>query len=1280
MALIPYLQPGASLSAASWNAVFMAADAAMTSSLGGMSAVLAGNDKQWDRSFFFFNPITLPTNLHPVASHFFTYSVKYGPGSNNFLFCRQYSDAAIGGILSGLQNPAGHPPFAYSATTGVAVLNYAVWTTWFAAMYPLGVPGAGGNYYSAGIESRYTLDGNITYTNMPVINWLDLSLQSWNITISSTNYAVSFQDSTTAEHLQPWKPVDVFINSAFTWSSAWNKYSVVRVHNCANTSTNVNFGSVSQTLHPGASLCVRKLSTGSWTVCGNYFHWMESGDPRFLQVLETNGGSASCFHPGVVTDVLATVGAVNFGKYFNVAAFWDMSAIYNSGSYSPPSFDNPAPVGGYFPALNGSALLGDLLIPHGNLLLCYRPPLQSPEPPLGVYTPEFTGFASLGSVLAPSGAATRTMSQTFGSQTILNTEIYFGGTGALDLLDTQTALAWLTSSALAVTIGASQSSSPKSLVLPHFTFKCVGVVNAPVSTNYTFANFTVDGNGNNIAAGTNSTVTVVQAGSTQSVPTKYFTVTNTVSDVESWINSVVLGGVVGVQNYAVLSTPFGHALTWQEVWPVAPNFSGINILQYIASVVYDLTKTAFIVTRAAFLQDAAGVTGVFPPRSPSTSFLPWNYPRVDKRYAFQLTNIQPFSATSPISVDSVVTPVAFLEYDISRPGAFNGSGDIWPIMAVWLSGGGVFAGETVVANHVRGADFYWTNVSAVFANSVPLPWTTTWETCLPCQAEHINVVAGLINASPPRKWQPGQYGNASFTLNFPAGSIILINGGAGYSVNDPVNIPDFPDNPGSGTLNLKVGSVDGNGAIQSIVQNGSVVSLPYTAYTTPVRPFAVVSGTGAGATIDTSSSGGSPLSFIPTFNPVGVPVPVQTAANTIQYPVTRIGQAWSLISGTYWPRTTYFAWNGATPGGADPVAVYLGGLGMTVQTSLPDSYGASMLTSLVVQDGAGNVSSTGPGGTAPGYYAYAQGFDPSFAVTAATYRWVTIADARVLYASMSLPFVLSGTFAPVSFTSIVGAPSIAQVESNTDGPTGSVYTPTALYGPQPNYPAAGALGYNTIAAFYGNPNGAWLSLMSGSTMRSGLNKIVPAGPINDGLQPWEIEISSNVAVSGTYFDETDNLWHWSAATSWQFVFLDYGILNPQANPQYVPAAYTAVVVLAEGVSEQVVSVIPQNYSYPDPNSYSSLIRALADRSMGYGIIPIIADNSVEQSVVEATVISGVGGSTHYETVLETKLSNGRLVIQAVDGTQGTAPVVPGAGSGGAGAGGGSGSGGGGGGL
>lgn len=377
--MIPYCNPDDPLTAAKWNLIFDAADAFMDNALSGLSGLFApvGADGgggglqffvegQWNRMFFFFDPVNLPANLHPAATYFFKDVWNRLSSFQRVMYMRQYDDTAIASQVAGLSQ------LANTSAWQVVKLSLPTWSAWNAAVYPSGFNGL----------STSGLTQTISSVVYPSYNCLDVSLKVIKMAVGGTPYNVTFLDLTTAEHVQPLKPVDVFIVGGFSWDAAWDKYNIVRVHNCSTAAATATFGTVSASLPAGGSRCFRRVA-GLWKVCGKYFHTMESGDGRFIQMreyrLELFNGidvpSCNVFHPGVVADRIANVllnAKTNFGKYFDISKMMDLSPVYNSASYVPTAHEKTPPTGGYLAALNNSALLGDLLIHRGKMLVANR--------------------------------------------------------------------------------------------------------------------------------------------------------------------------------------------------------------------------------------------------------------------------------------------------------------------------------------------------------------------------------------------------------------------------------------------------------------------------------------------------------------------------------------------------------------------------------------------------------------------------------------------------------------------------------------------------------------------------------------------------------------------------------------------------------------------------------------------------------------------------------------------------------------------------------------------
>jgi len=632
-----FISPSTSVTAAHWNDIFQSADAQLGTTLGGLSAVLCGVDKQWDRGFFFFDPLNVSqTALHPQAASFLL-----GTGTNvrqywtnilqqPALYLRQYNHGAITTLVNSLSVSTTSTKF------GVAKLAKPTWAAWSAAIYPSGF----GTVGTSGLDS------------MPD-NILDVSLGVIKVTVSGTPYNVTFNDVTTAEHAQPLKPIDVFITGNVTWdNTSWNKYSLVRVHNCGRNPATI-FGT---SIKSGASRCFRNLA-GTWAAQGNYFHWMHSGDGRFLQLTEaplTNplgtapgtaitvpGGASSIGQPAIVLDVLATalsLSASNFGAYFDPAKFWDLSGIYNNPAYAPTPTEKTPPTGGYLPALSSSVPLGDLIVHRGQVMAFQN----NTTYPLF----NFIGFANLASTLTAAGINHRALTQTNpwnSAATVTNLEIYSPG----QLVDLSSPLVtFITGGAPAKVLGASQATTPPSLRLPMLLFGAMDVEPSPSTASYNYYTWSWSGSGTP-QLNSLQTVTINLAGSTATPKQTVFLPTDSATTAQSRITSTTnAGGIVTATNFKLLSTAFGPVQLWDELWPLDARFTEISsngrAINFIARVVLDQSSgNKLRVTRAVFLNDTwspdgvnIGNAAVWPPRGPAASTVAWNFPRQDQQYRF----------------------------------------------------------------------------------------------------------------------------------------------------------------------------------------------------------------------------------------------------------------------------------------------------------------------------------------------------------------------------------------------------------------------------------------------------------------------------------------------------------------------------------------------------------------------------------------------------------------------------------------------------------------------
>ena len=397
---------------------------------------------------------------------------------------------------------------------------------------------------------------------------------------------------------------------------------------------------------------------------------------------------------------------------------------------------------------------------------------------------------------------------------------------------------------------------------------------------------------------------------------------------------------------------------------------------------------------------------------------------------------------------------------------------------------------------------------------------------LPLQSEHYNLAASQGNGLPtiPARRSVAPIGRTTFTLDFT--TMFLVDGGSGNSVSEVMTVVEANGRP---IVQFTVTGVNGTGGVTSF---GSVVVYPgnpiplnaqqFDALNTPQRPFLCQGSSGSGCSIDVTSGDGSKLCFVPTYGPIVAPVPT-----TIPTP----NDPNSTLAFNAFPRNAFFAWNGATPGGYDPVQAYFNSLGVTVQTVLPDGYGTPVVER--VYDGSNYFDVQPP--LYPDGAFYPQGFTPLFQYTCQAYRWITIDSARTLYSSLSVPFVINQTLLPLSFAIVAGI----------------------ITGSAPSSPPLDIAGLYRLrkADFYINTSGAWTS-----TVPNGINCL---GPLGGATRPWEWSISP--------FDI------WEA---------DLGVINASRYSFVGVNQWPAFLILLEGSQSLCVVISPYNLYYID-NAYAS---------------------------------------------------------------------------------------------
>lgn len=876
--MMAYLPSGSRLTAAHWNDLFAEADAVINTAINGLSAVFVGADKAWERTFFLgLDPLNLDgTALHPLAYGFLDYhyfSDRLYSSAQQYLYARQYSHSAITGQLTGLT------PGAYDSTRNVVQLPSPAWSAWKAAIYP--------TFPFADIALQATQLYYGTSTKFAARNCLDVSLAVMTAPIvpGGPPGNITFGSVLTAEHAQPMTGIDVFFTGSVTWDAAWNKYGIVRAHNCGRAAATI----FDSPIPAGGSACFRKVRTAGvdiWHRQGNYFHYFFSGDGRFSRrdaVVGTYQSSVSApaiHYPGVVANVLGRLericGNVEFdsgpaGRYWKITSFADVSPVFNNPDAAQTPHENAPPANGYFPGLGENAPVGDFIVPRGKVLVVQQNATGDHV------TLDFTGFAALPGALAAAGVSTRPLTVTTPlGQTLTTQEIYSGSAPARHLVDLSSALVtFLTGGANPARIaGGSQSSTPPSLKLPWLGYYFTAASAAPGSNTRNYDNWKLDGNGNPVIDFDNPPPPVVIAndGSGVSSITQYcFLPTQTLGEVTSALASAAAaGGVFTADSFSLWSTPFGHWLTWVEHWPLTARFNYVvTALPRTIQVILDGTELQ--VTRALPLDPTQAI---FPPvenysrtYDPASGYplvfqdfpaLRWHYGRVDHQFTtcrFMLSDATwlPFAGVAdgayfnltlnygltvnwfengpdengPDGVETIGPVPVLAKPGISRPGAFQPEADVWGPFSYWLAG--------------------YPSLSYPLGNpSHPVQYSWTLAT--------------------PASWYGANYG--AVIDNSP--------------LSDPNGAASLP--------NVLPCQVEQFNALASLV-----ASAPKMSYTAPRIQ---------------DNSAGNPVTYLPVFQPA----PVGTTL--------------------FHPRGAFFSWS-APASGADVVGDYFASAGLTIKSDLP---------------------------------------------------------------------------------------------------------------------------------------------------------------------------------------------------------------------------------------------------------------------------------------------------------------------------------------------------------
>ena len=881
---IPYKNPGDSLTADEWNAIMTAMDALLANYWGGLSQVLS-QGFSFGKHFFFFNPVTPPAGLHPLAYAALS-TVQAHPGL--YMppgYYRQYNHAAITGLVGGLDKDADTPNNAFSPTFGVMRLALPSASYWWSTLFPEGGYGT----YSSGI---------ITYLD------LGMCLQVLKV----LGYAVTFGTKTVltpprlmangqVEQVLPWDEINLMVSGNLAFPADWNKYNFFKIHNFGRAAAVVTFdGAFAVTVAAGASQCVRRTGPGgTYTLGGKYYQTMLPGDPRFYNYTaldDSNGGIDpttglplyACAGPSVFQPMnLPLLAGQQLGRNFDLRQFINLASLYNGA--------------GLLASCGLSTLMGDLMVMQGAVLgVRYSAGGGVYDNPAkyNVQQIPFTGFANITAFFAsanPSYGVTWAYNASTGVITLTPASSTFWDSATkLDFTDMGANLIYFLTGALKLTLapGAMTITPAQGTFSRRQRSKA-----ATTTTEYNWAAWTLDGTGYHWgnSQGKNVSTAGLIADTADTVTSTTYSFMDTPQKLANIVLGINAGGVGSVSQITVTLTPCGPALTWTENYSIAAGFDPVMLGITNASSMQIMVHSRTVTVARGQLITGCG-NNSWAPLS-LTNFNPaWHYPRVPRCVGRQRTvnhnganepwqtatgsyttqeppNVINWYEWNPIRQVSVATTAAAVTIKAGfnylgpveqplageRPYAADSTG---LLLYRWLAAGATDAQAYLRANYSAG---FFPHGAAYSVNEFALIEGAALE--LRCQAEQYNLCASEANALPatPAKHGFGNLGNSYFTLDFR--SLFLVSGGTGYQVGDKLG----PQTYTAGTVTIQVTAVDANGGITgwTIVEDATPIGT-FSALAAPQRPFQQFTGTpchGSGATFDVTSGDGSGLSFIP---------------------------------------------------------------------------------------------------------------------------------------------------------------------------------------------------------------------------------------------------------------------------------------------------------------------------------------------------------------------------------------------------------------------------------
>ena len=520
--------------------------------------------------------------------------------------------------------------------------------------------------------------------------------------------------------------VEIIVAGDLAYDASWNKYSAFRIHNFAALAVTA-FGMV---IPPGGCKCVRRVN-GNLVAGYNYFHAMQSGDPRFW-ANPLNIANHLC--PFNTAALIATLGlpAGNGvpGNSLDLSKAWEMSAFYTA-LLAPPA---------------ATSVIFDLLCGFGNVngrtALAVSVVAGGTGYTNGAYG-QLVGGAGVGTYEAyatlhtgPGGAVVSATLNNGGNYTTIPTNpvgvTYVNGSGALFNLTFPLPLAftgWASLAAFFASVGCTWTYNPTTkkatiagtagvlndlgtnlikmltatLLPPVHTLNIVNTV-FDLSAASTFNRVrrlipTVTDTVVSWDNDENPVLVVHNAGCTvdptDTVPFVGYTVADIVQKILDCLNALACA-LITLQNIQIRSTPFGPVLYWEEVYGINKNFN-LSMINGGISRIVDGSKTHVILGKMFMI--VGGFQNFFLPTA--APLLQIHFPRKGRVYQAQravihngadepwqtnsgaYTTYEPpqlkrFFESQPVGTESPL-PLASMSPVLSRP---DGAGYMGPLDGV----------------------------------------------------------------------------------------------------------------------------------------------------------------------------------------------------------------------------------------------------------------------------------------------------------------------------------------------------------------------------------------------------------------------------------------------------------------------------------------------------------------------------------------------------------------------------------------------------------------------